>query len=220
MYSRDYKGKTINFEASGGLIHSSLVMQDQQTDSYWSIMKGEAIGGELAGTKLEELPLGEKMKWRDWRKQHPDTLVLSVNGREDGPNPYAGYFRDPEGFRGERARDDRLETKEPIYAFHHQGVAYAIRSKDLEKGRVLELEDGTAVLLHRRRGASLFESTDAFRSGAGFERRDGTWMEKASGATFDGKSGVFTGGSVERLSGVDTFWYNWSLNNPETRLLR
>ena len=25
---------------------------------------------------------------------------------------------------------------------------------------------------------------------------------------------------VERLNGFDTFWYNWSLNNPETEVLQ
>ena len=50
-------------------------------------------------------------------------------------------------------------------------------------------------------------------------REDGVWVEKASGARFDEDKGEFVGASIERLSGFDTFWYNWSLNNPETKLL-
>ena len=30
----------------------------------------------------------------------------------------------------------------------------------------------------------------------------------------------FSGASIKRLGGFDTFWYSWSLNNPETELLR
>ena len=72
MYSRDYRGRTVNFEASGGLVNASLVMQDEQTDTYWSIMEGEAVAGELSGEKLVELPVSEKIQWRHWKEKHPD----------------------------------------------------------------------------------------------------------------------------------------------------
>ena len=61
----------MNFEASGGLKNSSLIMQDQETDTYWSIMEGEAVAGELAGSKLIELPVRERISWRHWRAKHP-----------------------------------------------------------------------------------------------------------------------------------------------------
>ena len=32
--------------------------------------------------------------------------------------------------------------------------------------------------------------------------------------------GRFRGGSVERIRGMDTFWYSWSLENPDTSILR
>ena len=85
MYSRDYRGRTVNFEVSGGLVNASLVMQDEQTDTYWSIMEGEAVAGELSGEKLVELPIGEKIQWRHWKERHPDTLVLSVQWARGWP---------------------------------------------------------------------------------------------------------------------------------------
>ena len=63
----------------------------------------------------------------------------------------------------------------------------------------------------------MIESTYAFISTSGFEHRNGVWVEKGSGARFDKTSGEFSG--VESLGGFDTFWYNFSLNNPETLLL-
>ena len=217
MYSRDYAGETVNFEASGGLVNASLIMQDQETDTYWSIMEGEALTGELAGEELLELPVSEKMQWRHWRRKHPDTIVLSVDGVEDGPNAYAPYYQNPNGFAGRSAEDERLATKAPIFAFHRDGQAYAVSQKAIEDGATFELEDGTNVFLYRKAGASMFQSTYAFVSDAGFESEGDTWIEKASGASFDAASGELPG--VEILTGFDTFWYNFSLNNPETRLL-
>jgi len=66
VYGRSYGGQDLRFEASGGLMHAALVMRDKETDTYWSIMTGDAIAGDLRGTPLEELPLGEKAQWKDW----------------------------------------------------------------------------------------------------------------------------------------------------------
>lgn len=219
MYSREYGGRELQFEASGGLWNSSLVMQDKQTDSYWSIMAGSAIGGRLEGTDLKELPVSEKARWDDWQDRHPDTLVLSVDGREHAPDAYRGYWEDPRGFRGQEAEDDRLDTKEPIYAFEYGGVAYAVPMEAAEGGATFALEGGPSVFLHREPDAPLFESTAAYMSGSGFERRDDTWVDLGTGARFDPETGRFEGGRVEPLIGFDTFWYNWSLTHEGTVVL-
>ena len=219
MYSRDYAGETLEFEASGGLMQSSLVMQDKQTDTYWSIMTGNAVGGELEGTDLIELPVSKKVQWKDWVAEHPDTLVLSVGGIEDvSRNAYEQYFSDGRGFRGQAAEDGRLGTKTPIYAFRYDGVPFAVEAEAIVGGRVFELPDGRKVLFYRAPGAELLASS-AFVSPQGFEKRDGIWIEIGSGSRFSGDRLEFEGGSVERLSGFDTFWYNWSLINPDTQVL-
>lgn len=219
MYGRDYQGKTLNFEPSGGLIHAALVMQDKETDSYWSIMSGDALAGDLKGTPLHEMPVGVKTQWKDWVAEHPGTKVLSVGGVEHPErNPYDSYFSSSDGFRGTEAKDDRLPTKEPIYSFHRGGDAYAVTNAAVEGGAVLDI-DGLEGFFYRPEGAAIFYSTLAFVSPAGFAKEDGRWMEKGSGARFDPDEGEFVGGSVERLEGFDTFWYSWSLQNPKSRIL-
>jgi len=124
VYGRQYDGKDLRFEASGGLMHAALVMRDKETDSYWSIMTGDAIAGDLRGTRLEEWSLGEKAQWKDWVARHPNTLVLSVNGEEHVENnPYDNYFSSDSGFRDIAARDDRLETKAPVFTFQLKPVS-------------------------------------------------------------------------------------------------
>jgi hypothetical protein len=205
-------------------MHSSLVLQDRETDTYWAIMSGEAIGGELKGSKLRELPVSEKIQWKDWEKKHPNTLVLSVNGREDVPfNPYTDYFRSEQGFRGARAKDKRLRTKEPIFAFNFENQRYAIPYKAIEGGKVLDL-GSTKLFLYRPKGAAIFYSTLAFKTtGTGFEQQDRQWVDIDSGCKFDPEEGSFEAGQnpcPERFKGFDTFWYNWSLTNPDTKVLK
>ncbi len=222
MYDREYNGKTINFEASGGLIHSSLVMQDKETDSYWAIMSGEAIAGEFKGTRLRELPVGEKAAWKDWLAKHPDTEILSVNGREQGVDHYERYFKASDGFRGSHARDKRLKTKEPIFAFHYDGRSYAVQHSDFENGKVYNMGDAR-LFLHRRAGSEMFVSTTALLSSTGgFSQAEDIWTHDETGCTFDVASGLFQRekeSCTQALTGFDTFWYNWSLANPDTELL-
>ena len=77
---------------------------------------------------------------------------------------------------------------------------------------------GGEVFLYRIKTDNIRRSTAAFASATGFSRKDGQWVEDESGAAFDEANRSFDDASVERIGGFDTYWYNWSLNNPETEL--
>ena len=223
MYGRQVDERELNFEASGGLIHASLVMQDRETDSYWSIMSHSAIAGPLHGTSLRELPVGVKVQWKDWVAAHPDTRILSVGGTEHipGTNRYDSYLKSERVFRDGEVRDDRLEAKTSIYAFDLGGVPYAVPLSKVEGGAVVQAGD-RSVFVYRPAGAAIYRSSTSFVSPeGGFIRRDGRFVHESSGATFDPATGRFAGGdgAPDPLAGVDTFWFNWSMNRPETRLL-
>lgn len=221
MYDRTIGNQELTFEPSGGLINSSLVMQDRETDSYWPIMKGSAAAGILKGTELTELAVNRKMKWKDWKRRHSDSLVLSVNGREDDKTAYDTYFKSRQGFRGARATDKRLRTKDSVFVFRVKRDSYAVHLETIGDGKTWSLSS-RQVFLYRQPNAKLHDSTLAFVSRSnGIERKDGQWIDKTSGCNFDPGAGEFRGGKKcpAPLAGFDTFWYNWSLNNPDTQLL-
>ncbi len=225
MYDREYQGKELNFEPSGGLMPAALVMQDKETDSYWSIMTADAIAGDLKETTLKELPVSTKAQWKIWFAMHPDTVVLSVDGREHiENNPYDKYFSSEDGYRSFQATDKRLSTKTPIYAFQRAGRKYAVPFKLYQGlGAGFALPGGYQIFLFRPYNVAIFHSTIAFiTDGPGFAWEDGKWKERSSGAIFDSKVGTFIGATaaVQRLRGFDTFWYNWSLTHPDTKILK
>ena len=53
-----------------------------------------------------------------------------------------------------------------------------------------------------------------------FTFRDGAWYEASSGARFDPEAGGFAGKEATPLNGFDTFWFNWSMTHPNTRVLK
>ena len=227
MYGREYKDKVLSFEPSGALKQATLVMRDRETESWWSIMSGDAIGGDMQGQHLRELAVGEKTTWGKWREKHPDSRVLSVDGREHDPkNPYEGYFESEQTFRKIGAKDDRLDPKEPVFSFRIDRIPYAAPYDDVAGGAAFAIEGG-AVFLFRRPGAELFESTGAWivkgASPDEFVRGKDGWLHRPSGSRFAagrGWSGENRGASSPQpLAGFDTFWYSWANNNAHVVVL-
>lgn len=195
-------------------------MRDRETDSFWSLMTSEVIAGKLAGTKINELPIGTKTTWKKWRNKHPKTVVLSVNDKEDDSFGYARYFSSDDGFRGLEATDNRLPTKAQIYSFHYKNKAYAVPAKTIEGGAVF-LVDDKQFFFYRPNGAAMYFSSAAF-IGEKFEQENHVWIETPSGLHFNSAEMRFESGdakSLQPVGGFDTFWYNWSLTNPDTKLL-
>lgn len=193
VYGREYGDKVLSFEASGGLSEATLVMRDRETDSWWSIMSGDAIGGDMKGEKLIELPVGEKVQWGEWKERYPLTMVLSVDGAEhDSVSAYEDYLTSERMFRDTKSKDERMPGKEPIFAFRIGSVAYAVRHSVIVNETRFEVGGGV-VVLSRPEGAHVLQSTRATH--------------------------VPASGDPQPLIGFDTFWYGWSNINDNVMIL-
>lgn len=152
VYARKLKdGKVLEFGVSGALYRDALVFYDRETASYWSQVDGEALRGPMKGTKLTEVP-STVMKWVDWKRIHPKTLVL----RSDfGPrqSPYADYYANSEklGVRGTKNPDDRLPGKTWVWGFVDEGKAVAVVEERLGT-KPVKLEVGNQRLRVGREG--------------------------------------------------------------------
>ncbi len=212
VYGRSVEGRELNFEASGALMSATLVMRDRETDSWWSIMTSDAIGGALDGTDLEELPFGEKTTWGEWKLRYPGTTILSVAGKEhEANNPYDNYFTSEGTFRGLEIDDDRLPPKEHIFSFWLAGKPWAVTHRAIEGGNLYDAA-GHKLLFHRRPGASFYASSDAWMV-------DASLAASASPAELAMRLREGTVDGAERLNGFDTFWYSWVGVNEGSELL-
>lgn len=223
MYSRRQGDTTYTFEPSGGLLNSSLVMMDRETDSHWSIITEEAIWGPSKGQRLEQIPGAVRTTWGEWRRDYPDTLVLSINGKEHvEKDPYVDYFSSEEGFAKLVAEDRRFRDKELIYAFLWQDTPFAVPHRAITDGNVVELGE-RQLFLYRREGEPNYRSTLALLAepGTEFVRRDNAW-ETSRGSRFDPQRQEFIGGDasgIRPFTGLDTYWYIWSLTHAQTAVL-
>lgn len=119
MYDRNLGGRELAFGVSGKLWKNALIMYDRQTDSLWSHLTGEALVGPLKGRRLRTYP-SAMLRYSEWRRLYPDTLVLKKEVRGRGGvllrggsrDPYEGYYYSAQtGVIPQKYRDNRLHPK-------------------------------------------------------------------------------------------------------------
>lgn len=95
VFDRKLDGRVLEFGTSGRLLASNLVMYDRQTETLWQQFTGDAIVGELTGTKLRMRPARIE-SFAAFVARHPDGVVMTTpegGKRNYGANPYVGYDR-------------------------------------------------------------------------------------------------------------------------------
>ncbi|MDP6586208.1 MAG: DUF3179 domain-containing (seleno)protein, partial [Anaerolineales bacterium] len=92
VFNREIDGEVFEFGVSGLLWQSNLLMYNREDSeekiSLWSQVLGEAVVGNLTGTKLEIIP-SDVVRYTDWRVTHPKTVVLNTGRIGD---PYNGNY--------------------------------------------------------------------------------------------------------------------------------
>ncbi len=226
MYAREIDGVEYTFGVSGKLIRNVLVMYDRQTDSLWSQLLGEAVEGEMIGTKLEFLP-SWMMTWEEWKAQHPDTVALE-KGYYGARDPYQrGYYESPTaGVIGETFFDDRLYVKEFVVGVElgDTPVAYPFSVLNDEPvindtvggvPLVVVFDDGAASAAVYRRTAG--DETLTFDPGPDsfqlVDRETGTVWNGLDGRALEGP---LAGETLTRIKSTTSFWFGWKDFHPDT----
>ena len=235
MYSRELDGEIYTFGVSGKLLRDALLMYDHQTRTLWSHITGEAVQGELKGKRLNMLAGTPRIRWKDWKRNHPLTKVLSVASdfrrpdrqiQEIRSDNYAQYHASPNaGISGTQYTDERLMNKElvvgvrinesyrayPFTAFKRQSII----NDEVGDAPVLAFHDlasnATAVFLRNVDGETL-----TFKPAQGYFVKDtatGTTWNLITGMATEGK---LKGHGLERLPAMNIYWFAWARYHPET----
>ena len=161
-YERKIEGETVEFGTSGKLFNSNLVMYDRKTDTYWQQIDGKAIVGELTGMELKEISV-DTVVWRDWKKAHPDSEVLSQDtgfNRQYGRDPYGSYYEDSFLIFPVEGRDDRVHPKTVVFGIEIDGKFKAYGEEDLKKAGAIEDEFSGIKLKIERDAAGIVKVTN------------------------------------------------------------
>lgn len=220
-------GAVHRFTTSGLLYRSNKLMVDAATLTLWSNLGGEPVLGPLAAAPapLVMLPL-TLTTWGEWRREHPETTVLSLatgfGARFDYRPGAADRARAGVEFPV-WLRDDRLAAKEEVYALRLDGAARAYPLAALRGRTPLHDRLGgrrLVLLADPAGGVRAYDAADrTFRLGAApgelLDDRGESWR-----LTERALVGPADGGELRRLPGVVTFWFGWYAFHPDTDVWR
>jgi len=130
-------GQHRNFGVSGLLYNSDVLLYDRESESLWSQVKMKAINGPLKGTPLTYIQT-TRTTWADWRKEHPNTRVLSREtgfSRNYNRTPYGGYEQSKKLFFPVANQDNRYHRKEWTLGIEVDGQFKAYPFEELEAAR-------------------------------------------------------------------------------------
>lgn len=243
VYDRRIHGIEPYFGVSGLLRNSDMVMYDDVTESFWQQFTGEAIVGDMVGSKLELIPT-QIISFKQFKDAYPGGLVLSTDTgyeRDYGRNPYVGYDdidQKPFLFRGKE--DDRLPPNEKVIAIKDGDINKAYPYSITMEKRVIndKVGDRNIIVFHGEGAVSALDESnisDSKEAGSTgvfnpvlenkvltFRYENGYFFDVQTGSKWDvtGKAidGMHTGKQLGRIKHGDYFAFAWFAFRPETEI--
>ncbi|MGE5278841.1 MAG: DUF3179 domain-containing (seleno)protein [Acidobacteriota bacterium] len=132
VYDRELDGRILTFVNSGALWRDTLVMQDRETGSLWTVATGRAIFGPLAGRRLRPIPAILSTS-HAWSEAHPHARYLDTGEQTETPLVLSLYAASPwEGVSGVKTGDGRHEPKAKVYSVADGAEALAFTEEDIK----------------------------------------------------------------------------------------
>jgi len=166
----EYDGKEniMEFEPSGMLRNSDMVMLDRNTETLWQQLMGVAIVGELDKKQLDILP-SLIISVEEFFNRYPQGKILSKktgfldSEKHYGTNPYKNYddknSKPYERFFDSDKIDKRLPPMERIVDIENNGKYKVYTFKSIEKKGVINdtFESKEVVLFHQSGTVSILD---------------------------------------------------------------
>ncbi len=232
MFRAEAKGQPLVLD-NAGVAEGNEVFKDRGTGSRWQQSSLKAISGPLQGTRLQLYPF-LLTNWEEWRRLHPDTLVLKpLPGYADRIAEKNKMIR--EGLSGTGAapddvtyHDDRLKPKTMVLGLDVGGTSKAFPLDALRRVRVVNdrfggkpvlvvhqpTSDTTTAFVARAAGKTLtFEAANAEAS-ALVDRQTGSRWDPYGACV----SGSLKGSALEPIVLEPEYWFAWSEFHRDTTI--
>lgn len=123
VVERSIDNELLDFDVSGLLYQSDLLVYDRRHLGLWSQLGCTALSGPYAGRSLRHVNDWQLTTYAAWCATHPDSTVVSVEG-SGGRSPYDDALRDGQVFPVSY-RDGRLADDEPVVGVRYRGLTRA-----------------------------------------------------------------------------------------------
>ena len=213
-----YAGKVgkqkVSLGVSGRLKDANMIMWDEETNSLWSQIKGEALYGKSKGKQLDLVPaifvgLGT------WKKMHPKTLVLNMST----VRARSWYYTTEDMARG--SVEDRRRGKLKIgLGLRHAGDVLAVDLQKIQKDGVVQTKVGEvpiAIVWVAAHSVPLVYDRRLGGDTLDLKLKDG--QLQAGNRTWDPLTGKAKGKRLRRFPYIPTYMNAWKTYYPNGKTL-
>jgi hypothetical protein len=225
----------MKFIVEGGLKESNMIMLDDLTQSRWIQITAGAIAGRMKGKRLDLL-FALHTTWNEWKRLHPNTVVLS---RETGFDyDYSQFPFQEKYFRYKKTehfmfkvshQDDRYHPKElmlvvevgdssKVYPFSNLKARGAINDWVAQAPIVVfydTISQTITAFSRKFNGDALDFSAEADSNCVRFKdsMTHSSW-------NFEGMAyeGACKGKRLDPVRSFKSFWFAWIAFHPETEI--
>jgi hypothetical protein len=206
VYARSVDEQVLTFGVSGMLWNRSLVMYDQETNSYWSHLLGKAMDGKMQGSVLT-LISSSMTEWGAWKERYPETTVLWMPPSSEQFR--RGFYRLPRNF---------------VLGVKHHRRAAAWSYVDLMESPVRNDElfgDPVVVLMDKQTVTARAYRRVIDDKTLNFKMRNGQVVDMQTGSTWDFMNGrclegPFAGRALTPLAAIPSYRHAWMDFYPDT----
>ncbi len=204
------------FGSSGFLYRSNKLMFDRETHSLWNQFTGKPVSGDLveSGIELVQRPV-VITSWEEWRRENPDTRVLSLDTghrRDYGPGVvYQDYFGSPDLMFPVAVDQSKHRQKDYVFGVRVMGLAKAWPLSAFAGGKMVNDGIGTLPLV--------LVGDQATRTVRAYERGDlkfapvvGGKLSSPDGVVWElGEEAMVAsdGRELPRVAGHIAYWFAW-----------
>ncbi|MBS3776809.1 MAG: DUF3179 domain-containing protein [Bacteroidales bacterium] len=193
----------LEFEVSGMLRYSNLILADKQTETWWQQLSAKGLAGKLAGAELKIIP-SMIITVKEFFESYPKGKILSPETgtkaeNRYGTNPYVNYDEEDgkpmEKYFPHEKISGRLPAMERVLEIKSENRGYRIYPfSEIRNKEVINDEFGSKkiVVFYRDEKVSILDESNIRKSktigsATAFSRRF-----KGQTLTFSKKNGYFT----------------------------
>jgi len=224
----DGRKEILEFEASGMLRNSDMVMLDRKTETLWQQLMGTAIVGTYNEAQLDILP-SLIISVEEFFKRYPNGQILSKKtGFTDaeknyGYNPYKKYdeMKNPlKRFFDSDKVDKRLPAMERIVDIEHNGVYKIYSFTSVAKKGVINdvFKTNNVVLFYKLGTISVMDENDITTSKDVGSVTVFKAVIDAQILTFKKKSGTFIDTQTKSKWDITGYCYEGELKNKQLQI--
>jgi hypothetical protein len=232
VFRAEAQGKVLHFE-NAGVIAGNEVFRDRESGSRWQQSSLEAISGPMKGEHVKLYPF-LLTNWGEWRKLHPDTLVLKpLPGYAERIPEYNKRVQEGLSQRGSAPdgvlhTDPRLPPKTMILGLDAGGANQAFPLNALRRTRVInEKLGGEPILVVHQPGSDTTTAFSARLNGrvlrfAAANPEATQLIDQETHSRWDPyghcASGSLAGSQLQSLILEPEYWFAWSEFHQDTTI--